>query len=135
MVSFLQTIRPPKDLTPILSWHVRWLGDRFPGANRLGSGVIEAILTCGVRWSEASAEHLIEIRRSLLHAGDYEMKRILTLLKKPEICAPMIYQELVRTPRMQERLVAIGLVKKPIPQPERDGKLPRRRGLRKPESK
>lgn len=33
-------------------------------------------------------------------------------LQRSEICAPETYQALVRTPRIQERLVALGLVKK-----------------------
>lgn len=50
---------------------------------------------------------------------DYELKTILSRLRRPEICAPETYQELIRTPRMQERLLALGLVKKPVSERER----------------
>jgi hypothetical protein len=111
-------LQPPKDLTSILSWHVSWLGDRFPGLTGRSSRTIEAILQCGTQWSEPDAKRLADIRRWLLHAGDYELKPILALLIQSEVCAPETYRELVRTPRMQARLVALGLARKPINQRE-----------------
>jgi hypothetical protein len=122
VVAFLLTLRLPRNLTSILSCHVSWLGNRFPGLARSGSGAIEALLSSGVRWTEIDAKQLAEIRRSLLQAGDYELKRILSRLKKPEICAPEVYQEITRTPRMQERMIAIGLAKKLINDRGRSGK-------------
>ncbi len=119
IIAFLATIQPPKDLTSILSWHLRWLGDRFPWAGRRGTGTIEALLTCGVRWEETNPERLTDIRRSLLKVGDYDLKTILSRLRRPETCAPETYQELIRTPRMQERLLGLGLVKKPVSERER----------------
>jgi len=44
---------------------------------------------------------------------------ILLRLRRPEICAPETYQELVRTLRMQERVLAMGLVKNPVSERER----------------
>lgn len=119
VIAFLATIQPPKDLTSILSWRLGWLGDRFPWAYRRGTGTIEALLTCGVRWEETNPQRLTEIRRSLLKIGDYDLKTILSRLRRPEICAPETYQELIRTPRMQERLLALGLLKKPVSERER----------------
>ena len=119
IIAFLATIQPPKDLTSILSWHLRWLGDRFPWAGRRGTGTIEALLTCGVRWEETNPERLTEIRRPLLKIGDYDLKTILSRLRRPELCARETYQELIRTPRMQERLLALGLVKQPVSERER----------------
>lgn len=118
-MAFLATIRPPKDLTSILAWHLRWLGDRFPWADRRGTGTIEALLKCGVRWEETDPERLTDIRRSLLKVGDYDLNTILSRLRRPEICGPETYQEIIRTPRMQERLLALGLVKKPVSERER----------------
>jgi hypothetical protein len=54
-----------------------------------------------------------------LKVGDYDLKTILSRLRRPELCARETYQELVRTPRMQERLLALGLVKKPVSERER----------------
>jgi len=89
-----------------------WLEDRFPWASRTGTGAIEALLACGVRWDERDAERLSGIRRSLLKSSDDDIRRVLLRLQRSEICAPETYQALVRTPRIQERLVALGLVKK-----------------------
>src|SRR3989337_2287673 len=116
IVAFLLTMQPPRDLTRILSWHFWWLEDRFPNtsAGYSGTGVIEAILKCGVSWEEKNSERLAQIRRSLLRIGDYHLKSIHHRLERPEICAPETYQELVRTPKMQARLISLGLKKKPI---------------------
>lgn len=119
IVAFLATIQPPKDLTSILPWHLRWLGDRFPWARHRGKRTIEALLTCGVRWEETHPERVTDIRRSLLKVGNYDLKTILSRLRRPEICAPETYQELIRMPRMQERLLALGLLKKPVSERER----------------
>lgn len=108
VVAFLAAIQPPKKLTPILAWHLRWVGDRFPWADRRGTGTIEALLKCGVRWEETDPGRLTDIRRSLLKVGDYDLTTIVSRLRRPEICAPETYQELIRTPRMQERLLALG---------------------------
>lgn len=40
-------------------------------------------------------------------------------LRRPDICAPGTYQELVRTPRIQQRLLTLGLKTKPISERER----------------
>jgi hypothetical protein len=119
IVRFLATMQPPKDLTAILGWHLSWLGDRFPWGSHRGTGTIEALLAWGVRWEGASRGRLNYIRRSLLRVDDYKLKTILSCLRRPEICAPETYQELIRTPRMQARLLALGLVKKPINERER----------------
>jgi hypothetical protein len=119
IVAFLATTRPPRDLTGILSWQLWWVGDRFPAAVYRGTGTIEAVLGCGVRWEETDARKLDGIRRSLLKVGDDHLRRIVARLERPEICAPETYHELLRTPRMQERLRAVGLVKKPVTEREK----------------
>lgn len=108
----------PRDLTKILSWHFWWLEDRSPNTYR-GTGVIEAVLKCGVRWDERDPERLARIRRSLLKIGDYHLKTILHRLERPEVCAPETYQELVRTPKMHGRLLSLDLKKKPITESEK----------------
>jgi hypothetical protein len=40
-------------------------------------------------------------------------------LKKPEVCAHETYPELIRTPSMQKRLLALGLAKKPVSESEK----------------
>ena len=54
IIAFFLTMQPPRDLTRILWWHFRWLEDRFPttSVGYSGTGVIEAIFKCGVRWEE-----------------------------------------------------------------------------------
>jgi hypothetical protein len=121
IVAFLLTMQPPRDLTRILSWHLRWLEDRFSytGAGYGGTGVIEAILKCEVRWEERDPARLADIRRSLSRMSDYHLKSIHHRLERPEICAPETYQELVRTPKLQSRLIFLGLKKKPITESEK----------------
>ena len=84
VIAFLATIQVPKDLTSILSWHLRWLGDRFAWAVSSGTGIIQALLSCGVRWEETNPERLTDIRRSLLKVSDYDLKVILSRLRRPE---------------------------------------------------
>jgi DNA-binding HxlR family transcriptional regulator len=114
-------MQPPRGLTRILRWHFWWLEDRFPNTSvgYSGTGVLEAILKCGVRWEERDPERLADIRRSLSRIRDYHLKEILHCLERSEICAPETYQELVRTPKMHGRLVSLGLYKKPITEREK----------------
>ncbi len=120
-VAFLLTMQPPRDLTRILSWHLRWVEDRIfnISVGYGGTGVIEAILKCGVCWDERDRERLADIRRFLLKISDYHLKTIVYLLERPDICAPATYQELTRTPKMQARLISLGLKKKPITEREK----------------
>jgi ankyrin repeat protein len=121
IVAYLLTMQPPRDLTQILSWHFLFLEDRFPNthARYSGTGVIDAILKCRVRWEDRDSEQLARIRRSLLRINDYHLKAIVHLLERPDICAPETFQELVRTPKMHARLVSLGLYKKPITEREK----------------
>jgi hypothetical protein len=120
VIAYLATIKPPKDLTSALSWHLRWMVDPFPWGSRMGSsGTVEKLLTCGVRWEESDPKKVAQVRWWLVKAHEYELKSIFRHLKRPEVCAPETLQELIRTPRMQERLLAYGLVKKPLSERER----------------
>jgi len=102
IVAFLATIQPPRDLTSILSRQFMWFENRFPWAGRTGTGVIEAIFACGVRWEETGPEKL---RQSLLKVTDYHLQTILRHLKRPEVCSPETPQRVIRTPRIQQRLI------------------------------
>ena len=72
-----------------------------------------------MRWTESDCGKLTGIRRSLLSVRGDELKRIVSRLERPEVCAPETYHELLRTPRMQQRLLALGLVKKPVSEQEK----------------
>lgn len=120
VIAYLATIQPPKDLTSALSWHVRWMVDPLPWSSRWGSsGTVEKLLTCGARWEEPDPKKVAQVRWWLVKVREYELKNIFRYLKRPEICDPETLQELIRTPRMQERLIAYGLVKKPVSERER----------------
>lgn len=118
VVKFLATIRPPQNMASILHWHLRWLGDR---ELRLGGGMwtIEAILACGVVWRESDPRQFTYIRRSLMKADEYDFKRFIRLCSKPDKCAPETYAELIRTPQMQKRLIALHIIKPRIPEREK----------------
>jgi hypothetical protein len=94
-------------------------GDRFPAAGYRSTRTIEAVLGYGVRWEETDPGKLASTRRSFLSVGDDHLKRIVVRLERPEICAPETYHELLRTPKMQERLRAMGLAKKPVTEREK----------------
>jgi hypothetical protein len=120
VIAYLATIQPPKDLTSALTWHLRWMVDPFPWGSGMGSsGTVEKLLTCGSRWEESDPKKLAQVRWWLVKAREYELKSIFRHLRRPEICAPETLQELGRTPRMQERLLAHGLVKKLVSERER----------------
>lgn len=70
VIAFLATIKPPKDLTSILSCHLQWMGISFPWAIRTGTGTIEALLSCRVQWEEANPERVADIGRSILKVSD-----------------------------------------------------------------
>lgn len=118
-VAYLAKVRPPKDLTSIISSQVLWVGNRFPGLAGRGTSTVEEILSTGVRWEETDPEELARIRRSLLELNDYDLRRIVTRLKRPETCAPQTFAELTRTAKIQARLLALGLVRKPVSEQER----------------
>jgi ankyrin repeat protein len=119
-VAFLASVQPPRNLTSILSSHLSSLGVRLPGMWHRSTDTVEAILSCGVRWNETDAKELSHIRSSLLRIDDeYGVKRIVSRLAKPEICAPETYHELFRTPPAQQRLHSLGLAKKPFTEVEK----------------
>ncbi len=119
IIAFLSTIQPPKDLSGILSSQLAWMGISLPWAIRTGTWTIEALLTCKVRWEEANPERIADIRRLLLKLSDYDLKTLISRLRRPEICAPETYMELVRTSSIQTRLLALGLMKKPVSEREK----------------
>jgi len=112
--TFLLTIQQPKDISSILSAKLWWVATPLPFSSPRGTGVIKAFLACNIRWEESDSRRLGDIRRSLLKLRDYELKTIMSRLKRPDICAPEVCQDLIRTPNMQARLLALGLWKKPI---------------------
>ncbi len=102
IVEFLAEICPPRDLTNILLTQLAFFSCRR----------MEAFLKCGVRWEHAEPKALADIRRYLLKIEyDWTLKDILNVMKDPEVCAPEIYQELIRTPTMQKRLLDMGFIK------------------------
>ncbi|MDP1948249.1 MAG: hypothetical protein Q8L77_12205 [Nitrospirota bacterium] len=119
VIAFLATIQPPKDLTSILSTHLLRIGNPFPWASRTGTWAIEALLSCRVRWEETNPKRIADIRRLIMKVNDYELKTILSRLKRPKVCAPETYQELIRPPTIQGRLLALGLIKKPVSEREK----------------
>ena len=118
IIQFLASISPPKNLTPILNWHIRWLGDR---QFKLGGGLwtIQAVLAKGVVWRETDAHELVYTRKYLMKTGEYEFKKLMRLFSRPEICAPETYAELIRHPKMKERMLAVKLIKPHVPESQR----------------
>lgn len=114
IISFLRTLQAPKDIGSILYWHLMWLASPTPWGSRAGTWTIEALLGLNLQWHETDADKLAQIRRLLLKTTDYDFKTLMSRLKRPEMCTPLTYAELIRTPTMQTRLLSLGLLKKPI---------------------
>lgn len=119
IISFLSSVQLPKDFTSILNSQLWWVTNPLPFGSPRGTGTIEALLACKVRWEEVDPQRLADIRRSLLKLHDYDLRTIMTRLKRPDVCAPETYHELIRTPSIQARLLALGLWKKPISEKDR----------------
>jgi ankyrin repeat protein len=119
IITFLSTIQAPKNLSSILSFHLVWLANPLPWGSRTGTWAIEALLACKVRWEETNPDRIADIRRLLLKLTDYDLKTIVSRLRRSEVCAPETYRELIRTPTMQKRLLALGLVKKLVSEDEK----------------
>lgn len=49
-----------------------------------------------------------------MKVDDSDLKKILRHLTRPDICASETYQELLRTPKIRQRLQALGFLKKPV---------------------
>ena len=119
IISFLSTIQSPKDITSILNSQLWWVAKSFPFSSPRGTGAVEAVLACKVRWNETDPQRLGHIRRSLLKVRDYELRTIMTRLKRPDVCSPETYHKLISTPSIQARLLALGLWKKPVSEKDR----------------
>ena len=119
IISFLSTIELPKDMPSILNAQLSWASIPFPYSGTRGTGAVEALLACKVRWEEIDPQRLGHIRRSLLKVRDYELRAIVTRLKRPDVCSPETYQALIRTSSIQARLLALGLWKKPVSEKDR----------------
>jgi hypothetical protein len=119
IVSYLNTVQPPRDLTSILAWHIGWLVGPFPIGTHRGTGTITAILNCGVRWDDADPVRLGRIRRILLKITDDELKTIVSRLRRPEMCAPETFHELTRSAKLQQRLFALNVIKRPVSERQR----------------
>jgi ankyrin repeat protein len=119
IITYLSTMQVPKDLTSILSWHLLWAANSLPWSIRTGTGAIEAVLACKIQWKENNHERIAEIRRLLLKLSDYDLRTIVSRLKRPDICATETYTELMRTPTIQARLLSLGLMKKVVSEREK----------------
>jgi hypothetical protein len=80
---------------------------------------LRACFACGVRWQESDPDKLIRARQSLFKVDDYRLRTIVSALKRPEICSPETFAELTRTPKIQKRLIDLGLIQKPLSEREK----------------
>jgi hypothetical protein len=55
----------------------------------------------------------------LLKLDDYCLRTIVSALKRAEVCSPETFAELTRTPKIQNRLIALGLIQKPLSEREK----------------
>lgn len=117
-VEFLAQIQPPRELTGIL-YHLSELAGSPWFIDREWDGAILAILDCGIQWVPADQKELAGIRRNLLKAKDWELKSVLKALRDPEVCVPENFHELTRTPKMQQRMLDMNLIKPYVKPPSK----------------
>ncbi len=113
VVEFLAGIRQPRDLTQIVR-RMSFAAGATWCHRRDWKEPLLAVLGLGVRWEHAAKDVLAGIRRDLLRASDWDLKDVLRVLGRPEVCSPEIYQELTRTATMQKRLLAMKLIRPPV---------------------
>ena len=116
VVEFLASICLPKDLTSILKWQF-WFHELKLRGSALWT--IEALLTHAGPWRESDPAKISDIRRSLLKLDEYHFRQLVRALGKTNCCAPESYAELIRTPSMQKRLLALNIIKPRISERER----------------
>jgi hypothetical protein len=119
VVESLAKLRPPGDLTRIVSFHSSYAGSRWPVERDWRSALL-AVLGCGVRWNQADPTELARIRRNLLRGEDWELRAILRVLHDQAVCAPEVFGDLTRTPAMQKHLLAAGLIKPHVKPPTKE---------------
>jgi hypothetical protein len=73
--------------------------------------VIESILIAGKPWRESDPEKLNDIRRRLAKLDDYHFKSLLRKFANPAICEAETYADLIRTPIMRKRLLALNIIR------------------------
>jgi hypothetical protein len=111
-VQYLARRQHPRDLTNVIHSMLGCASWRHGSIKAL-----KALFELEIRWESADRKQLGQIRRSLLDiGGDWVLRYILEPLQNPALCEPSIYSELTRTPAMQRRLKAMGMIKgKPKP--------------------
>jgi len=115
-VELLSRIQLPRDMGRVILYQSGHIS--FDSYSR--SDALLATLELGVRWDSAEKDDIAQIRKHLMSIeSDWTVKDIYRELKKPEVCAPEVFEELIRTPAMQKRLLEAGAIK-PKPPSERE---------------
>jgi len=113
-VEALAQLRPPTKAGPALAHHLLFLDARWSHATDYRRiSALEALFKLGARWRETTPEELKSIRHRLRDVSDATFTTILKLLAKGDYCSPAVLQELGRTPRIRQRMGAVGLVPGP----------------------
>jgi hypothetical protein len=112
----LAAIAPPRDVGAVLEHQTVWLDDYWPAFDWEPVGVVKEVFKAGGRWIESPPDVIAIIRRNLLKANPTKLLTIMRCLAEDDHCSPAVLQELARTPRIRQRLTAIGL----LPSPQAD---------------
>ncbi|HKH44765.1 MAG TPA: hypothetical protein VKM72_08885 [Thermoanaerobaculia bacterium] len=71
---------------------------------------LQALFEAGVRWEASPIKEIARARRDLLKTDAWTFVRLMKLLATDDYCSREVLAELARTPRMQERMVTVGLI-------------------------
>lgn len=141
VIRVLGQIQLPEDVTIVLRAQIGWPIWHHRDEWRLISK-LKALFDIGVRWREAPAKDIGEIRRAILKTSDRTFIEIMTLLGRDDHCSPEIRKELARTSAIQSRMRKVGFLpskKNPThyeqPRPTRSREVVKNFGLEPPRPK
>jgi ankyrin repeat protein len=129
----------PANIGAIVQHHLWWsiFGDAW---RRIAA--LRHRFEVGVRWTEASAQEIGNLRRSLLRASDSTFVDLMKLLATDDYCSSAVLRELARTPSMLGRMKKVGFIpshdehiRSPQLRPTRSGEVLRKFGVELPKPK
>jgi hypothetical protein len=107
IIDLLATHGLPKHPGAVIQQHLWWV--TF-GSSWSRTAAFRHLFQVGVRWSDASADEIANLRRSLLKAPDSVFADVLTVPTTADYCSSSILVELARTSSMLARLERAGFI-------------------------
>jgi hypothetical protein len=101
-------LSPPADWSGVILAFIRKIGWRHGLGSWDAQDALRFVASAGGRLTAVATEDLRYLRRELLDAPqDESFMWLIKWLKKEKNCDPIVYQELIRTPAMRQKLEAL----------------------------